>query len=149
MGSKKSTLTKCNVPGCSGISGNRTGGRCLNCWQAHGDGPSSDRPSALQSVLDREEPITPPQKLAVCYRNRPHDSLAGVPYAVWHELCVHYWTSPDGVECTLPNMIGLKAPDAVALPIDKYLSEINGDAKRQRFVIGQGAPRIVWIYPKV
>ncbi len=105
-------------------------------------------PLDIQSILDREEPITPPQKLAVCYMNRAHDSLAGVPYSVWAELCAWLWKSPNGISCACPNMIGLKAPDAVPLPINQYLRQIDGGDKMQRIVLGE-TERIVWIYPKV
>lgn len=102
------------------------------------------------ALLNREAPITPAQRLAVCYMNRAHDSLAGVPFAVWQELCEWQWNHPNSAACELPNMIGLKAPDAVPLFIDDLLREIDGeDRSRQAFYLTQDPPRIVWIYPKV
>lgn len=107
-------------------------------------------PSTLPGgILFRREPLTPVERLAVCYMNRPHDSIIGVPYETWEQLAVWGWCHPDNEAHVLPDGgrgMGLKAPDAIPLNVSGTLASL---ATPDDCVSITGNRRTVWLYPVI
>ena len=129
---------------------NRTGGHCLSHFDRHGVGPSEDCPPTLSPCSAPREPLFLSEKLAICYRNRPHDAIIGIPYETWQALCLEQWARPGCASYVLPDGgrgMGIKAPDAVPLDVRDLMGSMSRGTSRTVMV---GAPQqVVWLYPVI
>ncbi len=101
-------------------------------------------PTPSDVPLDRATPYRTCDRLAVCYRNRAHNSFIGLPYVVWQEFMLEQFKAPsnnEGVDC--PRECG-QYPDATPLEVTGVLRWLED----QRQGASIGTKRVLWFYPK-